>query len=403
VPEPLDVIVAGTGMYVCGTGTSGLGTILPALLQARRAGRVGKIALVARDGRSFGAVQAKTAEIARLVGAEPAIDRFPRTDGEEADAWRTAFAEARERGRPAAAIVATPDHLHARVAGDALEAGLPVLVTKPLAPTVAEARALVEACRRRGGYGAVEFHKRLDPANRELAATLARGELGDPLHVHVDFSQRRSIPITVFRRWAARSSVFQYLGVHYVDLIHHLTGARPVRVTATAQSGVLRAAGVDTPDAVQALIEWERGGRRFASTFSTSWVDPERTTAMSYQAIRVLGTAGRYTSDQRARGVEKVTDAAGAEEVNPHFCRRFRADDGRGEVFAGYGIDSIDQFLADAADVCAKRVAPAALEGRRPTFRDALVSTAVVEAVHLSLARDGAWIGFAEDLTPVTP
>ena len=402
MPEPLDVVVAGTGMYVCGTGTAGLGTILPALLQARRAGRVGRIALVARDGRAFGAVGAKVAEIARLVGADPAVDRFPPAAGEEPAAWRAAFAAARERARPAAAIVATPDHLHAAVAADALEAGLPVLVTKPLAPTVAEARALVECCRRRGGYGAVEFHKRLDPANRELGATIARGELGEPLHVHVDFSQRRSIPGTVFRRWAARSSVFQYLGVHYVDLIHHLTGARPLRATATAQHGVLRAAGIDTPDAIQALVEWERGGRRFASTFSTSWVDPEGTTAMSYQAIRVLGTAGRYASDQRARGVEKVTDSGGAEEVNPHFCRRFRSDDGRGEVFAGYGVDSIDQFLADAADVLARRVAPGALEGRRPTFRDALVSTAVVEAVHLSLAR-GAWIGFAEDLTPVAP
>jgi D-galacturonate reductase len=214
--------------------------------------------------------------------------------------------------------------------------------------------------------------------------------------VHVDFSQRRSIPTTVFRRWAARSSVFQYLGVHYVDLIHHLTGARPVRVTATAQHGVLRAAGVDTPDAIQATVEWERAGRRFVATLSTSWVDPEATTAMSYQAIRVLGTAGRYTSDQRARGVEKVTEAGGAEEVNPHFCRRFRGDDGF-EVFAGYGVDSVDQFLGDAADVLAGRVSPQALEGRRPTFADALVSTAVVEAVHQSLARDGAWVGCGAD------
>jgi predicted dehydrogenase len=394
VREPLDVVVVGTGMYVWGT-------ILPALLQARRAGRVGRIALATRDGRSFARVAARAAEVGRLVGADAAFERFPAEDREDGRAFEAAIAAAAARRAPTAVVVAAPDHLHHDVAAAALDADLPVLVTKPLASNVAEARALLERCHRRRGYGAVEFHKRFDPANRELRATLARGELGDVLHVHVDFSQRRTIPATVFRRWAERTSPFQYLGVHYADLIHHLTGARPVRVAATGQHGWLRAQGIDAYDAIQATVEWEHAGRRFASTFSTAWVDPEGTTAMSYQAIRVLGTAGRFASDQRQRGVEKVTQAAGAEEVNPHFCRRFLAEDGTREIFAGYGIESIDTFLADAADVLAGRVAPSALEDRRPTFRQALVSTAVVEAVHTSLAAGGAWTAFREDLTPV--
>lgn len=392
--DALDIVVVGTGLYVGGT-------ILPALLQARRAGRVRRIALATRDGRSFARVGERAAEVGRLVGADPAFERFPPEDREDGRAFETAIAAAAGRRAPTAVVVAAPDHLHHDAAAAALDAGMPVLVTKPLTPTVAEVHALLERCRERRGYGAVEFHKRFDPANRELRAVLARGELGAILHVHVDFSQRRTIPATVFRRWAERTSVFQYLGVHYADLIHHLTGARPVRVSATGQHGWLREQGIDVHDAIQATVEWERAGRRFASTFSTAWVDPEGTTAMSYQAIRVLGTAGRYASDQRARGVEKVTAAAGAEEVNPHFCRRFLAEDGRREVFAGYGIESIDTFLADAADVLAGRVVAAALEGRRPTFREALVSTAVVEAVHASLAAGGAWTTFREDLTPV--
>jgi predicted dehydrogenase len=400
MPEPLDVVVVGTGMHVCGTEAGGHGTVLPALLQARRAGRVRRLLLATRDGRSFARVGERAAALGRTLDVDPAFERFPAGDDEAPGAYRAALAAAAAGGRPAAAIVAAPDHLHHEMAAAALEAGLPVLVTKPLAPTVAEARALVALCRRRRGYGAVEFHKRFDPANRELHAALARGELGEPLHVHVDFSQRRSVPAVVFRRWAARTSAFQYLGVHYVDLIHHVTGARPLRVAATGQHGWLRAEGIDTHDAIQAVVEWQRDGRRFVSTFSTSWVDPEGTTAMSYQAIRVLGTAGRFESDQRARGLGKVTVEGGAEEVNPHFCRRWVADGAGREVFAGYGIESVDTFLADAADVLAGRIAPAGLEGRRPTFAAALVSTAVVEAVHASLAHDGAWVGFGEDLTP---
>jgi predicted dehydrogenase len=401
VPEPIGVVIVGTGLYVCGAGTDGHGTILPAVLQARREGRVGRVLLAARDGAAFARVAERAVDLGRRLDVDARFERFPAEDREDPQAYRAAFEAAMVGGGRAAAIIATPDHLHHEMAAAALEAGLPVLVTKPLTPTVAEARALVALCRRRRGYGAVELHKRFDPANRELRAALARGDLGEPLHVQVDFSQRRSVPAVAFRRWAARASVFQYLGVHYADLIHHVTGARPVRVAATGQHGWLRAQGIDAHDAVQAVVEWERGGRRFASTLATAWVDPDGTTAASYQAIRLLGTGGRFESDQRRRGVELVTVGRGTEEVNPQFCRRWLADDGRREVFAGYGIDSVDLFLRDAADVLAGRVAPAALEGRRPTFRDALVSTAVVEAVATSLGHHGAWVGFAEDLTPV--
>jgi len=41
-------------------------------------------------------------------------------------------------------VVAAPNDVHMDLAGRALDAGLPVVVDKPLAPTAAEARSLVE-------------------------------------------------------------------------------------------------------------------------------------------------------------------------------------------------------------------------------------------------------------------
>lgn len=45
----------------------------------------------------------------------------------------------------------------------------------------------------------------------------------------------------------------------------------------------------------------------------------------------------------------------------------------------------------DVENLVASETVPASLVGRRPTFRDALVGTAVVDAVNASLAQDGAW------------
>ena len=50
-------------------------------------------------------------------------------------------------------VVATPNRSHVAMARLAIEAGLPVVVDKPLAATSAEGRALVDEARRRGVPG----------------------------------------------------------------------------------------------------------------------------------------------------------------------------------------------------------------------------------------------------------
>jgi hypothetical protein len=45
VKQSLNALVIGGGMYVTGRGTSSYGTIMPALLEARKLGQIGKIAI----------------------------------------------------------------------------------------------------------------------------------------------------------------------------------------------------------------------------------------------------------------------------------------------------------------------------------------------------------------------
>ena len=279
----------------------------------------------------------------------------------------------------------------------AIKNGKHVLVVKPLATTVAEVYQLTHAAEQNGVYGAVEFHKRLDWANLRLRHAIENSIIGKPLYFHVEYSQRKMIPTQIFSDWVAHTSVFQYLGVHYADIIHFATGDRPTRIMATGQHGWLNNAKIPTYDAIQVVIEWSKG---FVSTLLTNWIDPDCNTAMSYQMIKVIGTKGRFESDQKARGVQQVTDAGGVEDINPYFCQPYTESDNGYIEYRGYGIESITQFLRDVRTIVMENHSPRGFEGRRPTFRDALVSTAVIQGARLSLENDSKWVYFKKNLEP---
>jgi predicted dehydrogenase len=86
------------------------------------------------------------------------------------------------RGELDALLVCSPNGTHAEVALAALDAGLHVLVEKPLCLTVADATRIVEARDRAGRVVQVGYMKRFDPAYEALAADL-RAERGPVRHL----------------------------------------------------------------------------------------------------------------------------------------------------------------------------------------------------------------------------
>ncbi len=236
----------------------------------------------------------------------------------------------------------------------------------------------------------MEFHKRWDEANLLLRQAITDGRLGQIRHVSVEYGQRRQIQ-QAFEAWITHTNIFQYLGVHYVDLIYFLTHAQPVRVLAVGEPRASRGEALPRFEAIQALIEWKaRQGEGFTSSILTNWIEPARASAMSDQRIRVLGTRGRYDSDQKHRGAQLVTDDEG-EDVNPYFSQVWRSATGQA-VIEGYGPRSIRQFLSDVRDLIQGRIALDALRATRPSFKEAIVSSAVIEAVNESLARGSLWV-----------
>ena len=61
-------------------------------------------------------------------------------------------------------------------------------------------------------------------------------------------------------------------------------------------------------------------------------------------------------------------------------------------TWQGYGIDSINTFLCDVHDIQNKKKLPKDFEGLRPTFKESLFSTAVIEAANKSISQQNNWI-----------
>lgn len=80
--------------------------------------------------------------------------------------------------RPDAVVLATPNALHVPQALQCLAAGLPVLVEKPLATTVAEGRQLVEQVERSGARVLVGHHRAHSPIMAKACEVVASGRLG---------------------------------------------------------------------------------------------------------------------------------------------------------------------------------------------------------------------------------
>ena len=93
------------------------------------------------------------------------------------------FDEMLERERPDVVHVTTPPQSHRALATAAMDRGCHVFVEKPLAPTAADARAIVEHAERLGRKLTIGHTYAFDPPALDLMALVTAGRLGQPVHV----------------------------------------------------------------------------------------------------------------------------------------------------------------------------------------------------------------------------
>jgi predicted dehydrogenase len=133
--------------------------------------------------------------------------------------------------------VCTPNHLHAEVSIAALEAGRHVACEKPLAGTLADARAMRDAAAkaaRKGVRTFVWFNYRRCPAVAFAHQLVKEGKLGRIFHVRASYLQDWGGPSTPllwrFQGKLAGSGAHGDLNAHIIDMARFITGEEVTEV-----------------------------------------------------------------------------------------------------------------------------------------------------------------------------
>lgn len=141
------------------------------------------------------------------------------------------YYEALAATKPDVVSINTYPGTHAAYARAALEAGCHVFCEKPLAETVAEAQSIVDTAKARNRKLVIGYILRVHPAwvkFIELARTL-----GKPLVMRMNLNQQSH-----GQSWNTHRALMESMspivdcGVHYVDVMCQMTGARPISVSA---------------------------------------------------------------------------------------------------------------------------------------------------------------------------
>ncbi len=124
-----------------------------------------------------------------------------------------------------------PNHVHAEPSIAALEADVPVLCEKPLAPTLEEAAAMRDAAAAAEVPAGCAFNYRFVPAIRYAKSLIADGELGEIRQVRGRYLQDWLADPDAPWAWRmdadlAGSGALGDLGAHTIDLLNFLVGDR---------------------------------------------------------------------------------------------------------------------------------------------------------------------------------
>ena len=186
-------------------------------------------------------------------------------------AWFAEVDQLLEQARPAGALIATPNATHVPIALACLDRQVPVLIEKPVAATVGEARRLVEAVDRTGVPVLVGHHRRHNPILARARSLIAGGRLGRLVAVHsmCAFLKPDSYFEAAWRREPGGGPVLINL-IHDIDLLRFLAG-EIVAVQAIASQAVRDFAVEDSAVAVLRFANGALGSVLVSDTAASPW------------------------------------------------------------------------------------------------------------------------------------
>ncbi len=377
-----------------------------------------QIALIGSGGMGQGDVRdALLNEGVRVVAAADVYDSRLKKMQETYPGIFTArdYREVLARKDVDAVIIATPDHWHARISIDALEAGKDVYCEKPMVQKIEEGKAVIEAHRRSRRIfqvgsqyaSALSFHK-----IGELMRAGAIGELNmveawldrntamgawqysippDASPANIDWDRflghapkRPFEPIRLFR-WRNYldygTAVAGDLYVHLLTGLHTATGALgPARIYSTGGIRYWRD-GRETPDAQYAVIEYPKTAAHPEFTFLLR-VNFKSSKPQEDFGFRFIGNEGTLATDVRSVTLAKhpkerepgyIIDTF-PKAVQEQYVREYRKKYPPVKVTAGTLQASGETRFVSGEDAHRRHMANfiQAVRTRKPHFEDAV-------------------------------
>jgi predicted dehydrogenase len=282
----------------------------------------------------------------------------------------TSVQEAVEHPDVDTVVVGLPNHLHEEAISAAVTAGKPVLCTKPLARTAAEAKRIVDLVESAGVFGGYLEDLVYTPKTLKAVASVQAGAIGDVMWVRSRETHPGPHSAWFWDANQAGGGCIVDLGCHCIEIVRSYVGKgnRPVEVMCWSDTLVHP---IDAEDNAIALIKFDSGA---IGQFEVSW------SFRGGMDLRdeVAGTEGTIWTNHFLRtGFEMFSSGAGggyvAEKAETESGWIFPVGDEVAEL--GYVDMFADMF--DAIDA-----------GRAPTetFYDGYVVNAVMDACFRSSA-----------------
>lgn len=269
-------------------------------------------------------------------------------------------------------VIATPNATHVPLARRAIEAGLPVVIDKPVAPTAAEAESLLAEARNRGVALTVFQNRRWDSDFLTVEKVLASGRLGTVVRFESRFDRWRPQPKGGWRELgdpAQAGGLLYDLGAHLVDQALQLFGP----VTEVYAEADARRAGAAIDDDVFVALHHASGVRShlYASVLAAT-LNPR---------FRLLGDRATFT--KYGLDVQEPQVKGGMRPDAPGFG--IEPEDDAGVVGVGDDVERVPTEAGRYVDFYAG--VRDALRGDGPMPVDpaeAIATLRVIEAAHLS-------------------
>jgi predicted dehydrogenase len=192
-----------------------------------------------------------------------------------------AFIDTRElikETSPDAIIIATPEDQHVEPVRHACQAGIPILLEKPIGLTFQDGLRILQEIHHANVPLMVGHTLRFDPRYTAARRAIQEGNLGDVVHV----AARRNGSIAGATRIAGRCSVTMFLGIHDIDFMLWTLGRRVTQVFSYGKMENLNSYGVH--DSIVSLLKFEDDT---SAILETSWVAP-----VMFWQFEAVGTEG---------------------------------------------------------------------------------------------------------------